>query len=48
MTLLISDTALIDPMLEETLHWRGELSEYGSTADLLQDGYEYEAGEPSG
>ena len=43
MGLLLSDTTLIDPMLDETLRLRDGLGEWAYDLDVARDAYGYEA-----
>jgi hypothetical protein len=45
MGLLMSDTVLIDPMLDDTAWLRESLSEWVHAPDALRDSYEHEAAE---
>ena len=47
MGLLMSDTLLIDPMLDETLRLRDGLSEWAYGLDVARDPYDHEAVGPT-
>jgi hypothetical protein len=47
MGLLMSDTLLIDPMLDDTLRLRDGLSEWAYAMDAARDRYEHEAVDPT-
>jgi len=47
MGLLMSDTMLIDPLLDETLRLLDGLSEWAYTLDATRDRYEHETVEPT-
>jgi hypothetical protein len=47
MGLLMSDTTLIDPLLDATLWLRDGLSAWASTLDAAHDRYEHEAADPT-
>ena len=46
MGLLLSDTALLDPLLDETLWLRDGLGAWAYEVDAARDPYEHEAGDP--
>jgi hypothetical protein len=46
MGLLMSDTLLIDPMLDATFRLQDDLVEYVYATDLVRDEYEHEAADP--
>ena len=43
----MSDTMLIDPMLDDTLRLRDGLSEWAYAMDAARDCYEHEAADPT-
>ena len=46
MGLLLSDTVLIDPLLDETLRLREGLGAWAYEVDAARDPLEYESGDP--
>ena len=47
MGLLMSDTVLIDPMLDDTRRLLDGLSEWAYALDAASDRYDYEAADPT-
>jgi hypothetical protein len=47
MGLLLSDTVLIDPLLDETMRLRDGLGEWAYALDIAGDPYDYEAADPT-
>ena len=47
MGLLLSDTVLTDPMLDDTLRLRDGLGERAYSPDARRDAYEHEAAAPA-
>ena len=47
MGLLMSDTVLIDPMLDETLRLRDGLGAWAYATDVVGDPYDYESADPT-
>jgi len=46
MGLLLSDTVLLDPLLDETLRLRDGLGAWAYTPDAVHDAYEHEPADP--
>ena len=47
MGLLLSDTVLLDPLLDETLRLRDGLGAWAYAPDVARDPYDYEAADPA-
>ena len=47
MGLLLSDTVLLDPLLEDTMRLRDGLGAWAYALDAASDRYDYEAADPT-